>query len=269
VLSRGVPVGEGGGVIPGGEKGHIGGNRWLRLGIDFLWPPESKCALCGRRGVLAEVRLPGVARVFRVPACNRCAFDLAARIPPPHCPGCGREVGVPGRCGDCRRRPLALSRVTAYGRYRGAVREAIHRVKFQRDERLLELLAGMLAAAWADLAPPPEAVLVPVPMHPDKVRDRGWNHVELIARGLGVAVGREVVPALARGGDPRSQATRGRRERFEALEGVFSAGMPEAVQGRAVVLIDDVWTTGATADACARALRAAGAREVYGLMVAR
>ncbi|MDI3257723.1 MAG: ComF family protein [Kyrpidia sp.] len=243
--------------------------RWREEWLDRFWPPPFNCPFCGRRGSPVEVRLPGLGRRVFADACDRCARELGARIPPPHCPGCGRGVEVPGPCGDCRRRPLALRRVTACSPYRGPVREAIHRVKYQRDERLVELLAGMLAAAWPDLHPPPESVLVSVPMHPEKRKTLGWNHVEVMARGLAAAVGKTAVQALERRGNLQSQTTRGRRDRLTALEGAFAAVGAERIRGLPVVLVDDVLTTGATADACARVLLAAGAREVYGLVVAR
>lgn len=254
----------------GGERKAPGIGGRLRTWFDPLWPPPPGCPFCGRRGNLVPVGLPELDRPRLAAACDRCAGQLTLRPPPPRCPGCARSTPAPGLCRDCLRHPLGLGRVCAYGAYRGALREAIHRVKFQRDVGPLELLAGMLAVAWRDLNPPADALIVPVPMHPEKKRALGWNHVERVAKGLGRAVGRAAVPALERRGELRSQATRGRRERLTALEGRFALS-PEAaeIRERAVVLVDDVLTTGATAQACTRVLRAGGAREVYGLVIAR
>lgn len=244
--------------------------QWKRV-VDALWPPSDTCAFCGRpaAGGPDRLSLPGVSRTFRIPACSACARELARPRPACSCPGCGREAPAPGRCADCRRRPLSLARVGVYGRYADPLKEAVHRVKFQGDERLLELLSGMLAAVWEDLGPPAGAVVVPVPMDPEKRRIRKWNHAELLARGLGRAVRCRVAPVLVRRSGGRSQSTLGRRERFAAMAEAFDVGDGGPVRGRAVVLVDDVITTGATADACARALLRAGAREVYGAMVAR
>jgi ComF family protein len=126
-----------------------------------------------------------------------------------------------------------------------------------------------LGAALADLGPiPPDALLVPVPLHPTRLRERGYNQAYLLAQGLSRRCGRPLeTRALVRHRPTPAQATLDAAARRANLTGAFRAS--NAIAGASVVLVDDVFTTGATADACARALRAAHASRVIVLTVAR
>jgi ComF family protein len=123
--------------------------------------------------------------------------------------------------------------------------------------RVRDLLAG-------------NVVLVPVPLHPRRRRERGFNQSELIARAIEARTGCEIAPgALVRRKDTVPQADLGAAERRRNVAGAFAVRQRVRVTGRVVVLVDDVWTTGATALACARILREAGAVEIRLLSVAR
>ena len=111
---------------------------------------------------------------------------------------------------------------------------------------------------------------MPVPLHPRRRRERGFNQSELIARALGARTGCALCPgALVRRKDTAPQAELSAAERRRNVAGAFAVRQRAQVAGRVVVLVDDVWTTGATALACARILREAGAVEVRLLSVAR
>jgi ComF family protein len=113
-------------------------------------------------------------------------------------------------------------------------------------------------------------VIVPVPLTGRRRRERGFNQSALLARELGRDLGLPVIEALSRRSSPRHQAqSTSAEERWRNVEGAFVGSQPEAVRGRRAVLIDDITTTGATLDACARALRVAGATQVSGLTLAR
>ncbi len=154
------------------------------------------------------------------------------------------------------------------------------RLKFGRDERWGWRLGELLGLTWHSLPRPREfhlPLLVPVPLHASRRRERGFNQSELLARGLARALGKErgetapeVVPACLR----RKRATPPQTglsvaARHANLRGAFEVVKPDAVRGRAIVVVDDVMTTGATISACARALKRAGSGPVMGLTLAR
>lgn len=204
--------------------------------LDVLLPPS--CAACG---------LPGP------PACA-CCLAVLDPLPPPWCAGCGAPVPVAvARCPDCRG-PLAGARQAVA--YRGPAPALVAALKDGRRRGLAVVLADAVAAA---VPPPPlGAALVPVPLGPRRLRERGFNQSLLIARELGGRWGRPVADCLVRrreGPDQRGarSAARGRQ-----AAGAFAAGGPDPVP-RHPWLVDDVHTTGATLADCARALRAAGA----------
>jgi ComF family protein len=150
----------------------------------------------------------------------------------------------------------------------GAIREAVLRLKYRELRAIAPTLARLLAehlgshSVEADL-------LVPVPLHPRREAQRGFNQSLLLARQVGRLLGLPVEErGLARVKDSPPQArTLSRRERWANVQGAFEARVPFA--GRHVLLVDDVCTTGATLEACAQALRGAGAVSVWGLAVAR
>jgi ComF family protein len=152
--------------------------------------------------------------------------------------------------------------------FEGTLREAIHCFKYKNMRALAEPLGGLLVDFWPQL-PDPVDVLVPVPLHRRRLRERGYNQAQLLTRHLGVAVSVPVVcDALCRVRYTTSQVGLGLRERRENVAGAFSCAGGR-LQGKRVLLIDDVCTTGATLEACCMALKAGGARSVWALTVAR
>lgn len=238
---------------------------WVTALLDLLLPPL--CPLCNRR--LDEGR--------RDPLCGGC-WDGLERLAPPFCAICGLPFGSFGaggeeshRCEACRRQrpPFAYARaVTLYG---DTVREAIHALKFRGKHSLSRPLGDLLAEDGARLIPGERVdCLIPVPLHPRREAERGFNQALLLARQVGrrwripVAEG-----ALRRTVPTRSQTELGGEERRRNVTGVFSLRRPHAVTGRHVLLIDDIFTTGATVSECARILLAGGATTVGVLTVAR
>lgn len=181
-------------------------------------------------------------------------------------------------CGECRKSPAAFDKARSFGIYTGNLRRVILHMKFGRQERLGKRLGELLAGPWDSLPELRERdapVIVPVPLHPSRQRERGFNQAELLAAGLVRALrkgGAEL--RVAKGGLRRKRATPPQTglslaARRENLRGAFEVSHPEQIRGRSVVLIDDVMTTGATLSACARALKRAGAERVFGLTLAR
>jgi len=181
------------------------------------------------------------------------------------------------RCGICRRLEPPYVKATAYGSYESGLRELIHLLKYDQVRPAANVLGRMLAEAIEDLQPllaGSEVLVVPVPLHARKLRQRGFNQSELIARAavkLQPAGSRFQlsVAGLERRRETKSQIGLSRHQRRENIRGAFVVAQPDQVAGRKVLVVDDVFTTGTTVSECARILRRAGASNVYVATVAR
>jgi len=158
--------------------------------------------------------------------------------------------------------------VAHYGE--GPLKELIHRFKYSFKSVLSETLAAMLNYGLSLQGWNKEAVLVPVPLHPKRIWQRGFNQSYLLAKSLAEMRGMKVVRALKRIKDKKPQMTLKAKERRKNLKGAFnlSSHFPE-VDNKIVLLLDDVATTGTTLEECAKLLREARAREVWGLVLAK
>lgn len=230
---------------------------------DLLLP--ARCAACGvpARDVLCGACL-ALCRLPQGPCCGRCGAPWSrARLawePDDEDPPCGR----------CRRfgRPLAFDSAVALWRYRGPVRRLVHAFKYRGRAELLGPLGRRIARDPRCRAVLHGRLVVPVPARPTSLRARGYDQAALLAAALaGSARLRCDGRALLRRRDDGPQAGRSRRQRKAQAAGAFRA-RPAHVWGERVVLVDDVVSTGATADACARVLRRAGAVEVMVLALA-
>ncbi len=245
-------------IAPVAPDSARGWRPWVTAALDLVFPPL--CPVCDR--------MLGTGR--RDPLCGAC-WEGLERLAPPWCRCCGAPLGVEGLCGACRiRRPrFAYARATLL--YGDLVREAIHAFKFGGRRGLAyplgDLLAGLGLSALPGAAPD---VLVPVPLHPRRARERGYNQALLLARRLGRAWGVPVAAdALLRAVPTLPQADLDAAARRRNVRGAFVVCRPEVIAGRHVVLVDDVLTTGATAGECAGNLYRAGAAAVGVLTVAR
>lgn len=223
--------------------------EWWEQALDLVFPP--RCAVCAARGYLL---------------CPTCAATITY-IQSPACPMCGKRVTQPRICPVCRAYPSALDGMVAATVFEGPVRECIHALKYEGQRPYAETLAAIARPAFAAL-PRPDA-LVPVPLSTQRERGRGFNQSALIARHLAG----DDVPVmsgwLVRSRDTPPQVGQDRAARQANVAGAFLCPDPAAIRGRHLLLLDDVATTGATLDACARALRGAGAASVRALVVAR
>lgn len=226
--------------------------------LDILFPPTGRCLLCGRsnHGPLAIcssclqelAHSPG-------PVCTRCGHALSGQLPPP---------GASPGCLHCRGRNWAFSQARSIGPYDGLLRLAVHRLKFRGQQEFGRILAEVLyrsvePAWWAEVD-----CIVPVPLHPERLRQRGFNQAEVIADGLATLTGRPQRRIMLRTLATQAQTGLSQRQRQRNVQGAFqlAAGQQRWVSGKRLLVVDDVLTTGSTLDACARVLRQAGAIEV-------
>ena len=201
----------------------------------------------------------------------------------PVCNGCGERLlsryllDGEGLCGMCRRMHPVFVRALAYGSYDGGLRELIHLLKYQQVRPAAKVLGRMLAEVVAELAKGfagKAPLVVPVPLHAAKLRQRGFNQSEVIARAAAklkpAGLELKVSPAvLVRQRPTASQTGLTPHQRRENMRGAFVVPRPEEVAGCDFLLVDDVLTTGTTVSECARVLHRAGAERVWVATVAR
>lgn len=236
--------------------------RWIEAALGFVYPPV--CALCGAEragGTLGWVCRSCRAKVrfIRPPFCQRCGLPFEGALT------------TPFQCANCDGMKLHFSWARSAAVAGGVVLEAIHRYKYQRALWFEEFLAGLLTdAASPTLRNAGWDVIVPVPLFPAKEREREFNQAERLAQHLSAATGIPVRSnALRRVRATPTQTRLSREQRIANMRDAFAVRRGDSVAGRRVVLLDDVFTTGATTNACAATLRAAGAREVCVWTVAR
>jgi ComF family protein len=181
-------------------------------------------------------------------------------------------------CRPCRATPPDFTTAVAFGVYQNELRSLLHLLKYDGMEPLAMRLGALLADAVLAIPDlPPDLLVVPVPLYGKKRRSRGFNQSELLARGLMAAIRQRrpethiklAAALLVRQRATESQAGLTPRARRANVRGAFFVPHPETIKGRNVLLVDDIYTTGATARACSTALRRAGAAAVWVATVAR
>jgi len=235
---------------------------WLNTGLGFFYPEV--CQLCQAERAAAGdgfvgARCRAEVRFIRPPWCERCGLPY---------PG---HLSAAFECSNCCDLELAFSSARSAVVAKTRVLEAIHRFKYQRALWFGPFLGALLSrAAVPVLRGQGWHYLVPVPLHPLKQRDREFNQAEILARYLSAASGIPLHPGLIRRVAATATQTRlTRPQRAANVRGAFALRPGVTLSGERLVLVDDVFTTGATTSACARALRAAGAGEVCVWTVAR
>ena len=220
----------------------------LDAALDFIFPIN--CLNCGSEGAYI---------------CPNC-FSQLPWLRPPCCLYCA-QPSSPTPCRWCRISPLGLDGTTAPLIMEDPVREAVLQLKYHQVRGLTPVLAGLMENAWRSKGLSVGLVL-PVPLHSRRLRQRGYNQSELLAKALGKSLGLPCDPSLlVRTRDTPPQVGLGREDRVLNVQNSFHSS--EAVSGKSVLIVDDVATTGSTLSACADALRKSGATYVHGLVLAR
>lgn len=230
----------------------------------------SDCRLC---------RTPLVS-LSRLPVCSDC-LDSLTPIRIPQCVLCGERLSGAhllignGQRRGCAEYPPEFDRAVSFGEYQDGLRDLIHLLKYEGVLPAAKPLGKLLAKAIMDLHLPSDTkppMIVPVPLHSSKRRERQFNQSELIAR----AALRHLPPqfafdrkALVRHRNTRSQVGLDRETRIQNMHGAFKVVASQPIQGRIIIVVDDVMTTGTTVSECARVLKRAGAAKVFAATVAR
>jgi ComF family protein len=216
----------------------------------------------------------------RLPVCDAC-LSRVERMPPNRCRACGDLFPVgyrssTGLCPDCAFEVPPFERAAAYGPYTGGLRELVHLLKYEQVKPASKILGRILSDAARTLELRGEVIVIPVPLHAAKLRQRGFNQSELIAKealrhlqGYPDANFTLEVALMKRRRDTPSQVGMTREDRAANLRGAFGVTSRSRIRGKQVLLVDDVLTTGATVSECTRVLRRAGAKHVWVATVAR
>jgi ComF family protein len=233
-----------------------------------------------RLGVIASLLYPPVCVVCRASVrateylCDQCEPKVV-RIVAPFCQRCSEpfEGAITSEftCANCAHRTIHFETAVAAYRSRGIVRQIIHDFKYGHQIYLRQLVARWLRAALDDtrLRHCHFDIIIPVPLHPTRQRERGFNQASLLAELLSARVSIPSKPALERIRYTTTQTALDRAERMENLHNAFHLRKNVDVRGLRVLLIDDVLTTGSTLSECARILKRAGAISVHAATAAR
>jgi competence protein ComFC len=240
-------------------------HRWgsfFRATLDLIYPRQ--CQICGETRWCENFSF----------LCNDC-FRSAIPIQPPCCESCGLpfqgKIQEPFLCPNCSDMKLYFDRAIAIVRFQGVVRRAIHGFKYSHQSYWLKVLHTWFIQGADDLLQPETFdLIIPVPLHTLRERERGfnqsWQLIQPLAEKWALASDRN---GLVRVRETVTQTNLDRQERLQNLKGAFQVSNPENIQGKRILLVDDVLTTGATANECARALSQAGATSVLVFTLAR
>ena len=217
--------------------------------LDILFP--KRCVSCGKFGA------------YLCPDC----FKKIEFLQNPVCPVCQRQAYLgkthPGCAGKYRLDGLAVA-----ARYGGPIKAAIQKVKYKHIFDIEKVFADLLSKRLQQFDLPKDIILVPVPLHPNRKRIRGFNQSEIMAKSLAKSIGVQFGDILERGCDTKTQVGLKRDQRRENVAGAFGLEDGADVRDKNILLVDDVYTSGATIQECCQVLKGAGAKTVWGMAVA-
>jgi ComF family protein len=232
-----------------------------RSGFFSLFFPE-RCPFCRNLLRTQGEEIPGL--------CPVCEKDIQWMMPP-YCPRCGRAFpkgATSNLCSDCLKQKLFFDWGRAAVIYQGIFAEAIQRFKYQGDIHLADPLGWF----WnkVNLEALSFEAIIPVPLHPARLRERGFNQALLLGKILGKIHNKKVLAkALRRTRNTIPQVQLDHSERERNVRGAFAVRHQHEIMDKCLLLVDDVFTTGATVNECARILKKSGAKQIFVLTLAR
>ena len=218
--------------------------------LDLIFPP--RCIGCSAEGSFL---------------CESCCTRLPL-LEPPYCKRCGIALSEGNLCLRCYKTPPSIEGIRSLFLHQGLARDMIHYLKY-RNMKVLAWPLAVLMANYLQSNPLPADILVAVPMDQKRIHVRGYNQSDLLVEQLHNLIGTSTVTgSLVRSKNTTPQVSLGAEARRNNVEGAFRC-KDQSFQNRSILLIDDVCTTGATLNACATALKEAGAASVWGLTISR
>jgi len=227
--------------------------------LDWIYPPT--CISCRRA---LPVNRPASEKIL---LCNSC-IPLFEKVAPPICDTCGIPVesGI-HTCAPCRGKSFHFSKNHATFLYQDVLRDLLHELKFRNKKQIAHGLGQLWAAALKDHPFPENTCLVPLPMHKKKRRERGFNQADILATELSLALNIPLAKIITRTLDTPPQSAMHPSLRAENVDGVFSLTQ-EIDPAKNYIIIDDIYTSGASLNECAKILKNAGAASVDGMTLA-
>lgn len=233
--------------------------------LNLVYPPL--CGICGKKSLKEGYETLSI--------CEDC-FNKIKRNLPPYCKKCGRSLrGLADAvelCWECFGKDFYYEKAWSCLLYEGAIKEALHLLKYSKKFSLSNLFCNLLAKFVKDN---PEILMeidgvVAVPLHSVKFREREFNQAHMLATAIVKAFNtKDLSGCLKRSIATRPQSALDKKERFDNVKGTFEATETRLVCGKNLLLVDDLFTTGATLNECARVLKKAGARRIHCLTFAR
>lgn len=221
--------------------------------LDLLFPPKTTCLICKNSIKTGYI-------------CEKCKSTLKF-INGNSCFICGKSLDYEGICHDCLHYGHVFKRNVSAFEYDDIMKSLIARFKYFKERQLAAFFAEYMANSLEGMKWPID-VIVPVPLHKSKLDERGYNQAELLARELSYKFDIFMSKALRRIRGTPTQTALHREERIKNVKGAFKIMYKETVIDKVVLLVDDILTTGATLDECARVLKDSGAKEVYSVTIA-
>jgi competence protein ComFC len=239
--------------------------KGLKNLLNLVYPPF--CGICGKKLLTKKEE--------NLSICADC-FSKRKKNPAPYCAGCGRSLynlaGSVEVCWECSGKTFYYERAWAFFVYEGTIKEALHRLKYSKKFSLSKLFCSLLILKLREnpeVLDKIEAVLA-VPLHSAKLREREFNQAHTLAAPIVKEFKlRDITKCLKRSRATRPQSELDKKERFNNVKGAFEVTNPELVNKKNLLLIDDLFTTGATLNECAIVLKNAGAGKIHCLAFAR
>lgn len=219
--------------------------------LDLIFP--KRCVQCGEFGSFC---------------CQKCLAKIKP-IKTQVCPKCGKISDLGKWCSGCKGKSNLTGIIVAAAYRSGPTKEMIHYLKYNSVKELANPLADLLIDQLVEEELSNKVIVTSVPLHQKRYLERGYNQSEIIAKNVAEKLGFSYQDLLFRLRHTEPQVTLKGDERRSNLEGIFELKKDFKVAGKIIFLVDDVSTTGSTLEECAKVLRAAGARRIYGLVVAR
>ncbi|HYE83662.1 MAG TPA: ComF family protein [Clostridia bacterium] len=219
--------------------------------LDLLYPVRSRCNICGRDCTEA--------------VCDRCmaSLDYLQGITCLHCGKLLNEQYMDSTCPDCKAGIFYYDRAYSCFAYSGMGKELIYKLKYEGKLQLAKVIAALMEDRLRTEGLKID-VIVPVPMHKKKLEARGFNQSYLIAGELGERLGKPVIDCLERTKETKEQYNLDRNQRYLNIVNAFSVGLMYNIDKyKSILLVDDIYTTGSTANECSKVLKQSGADTIY------